>query len=69
MNTIFEKLKDENEGRDFSKIEKIYDDIMRVCEENKNVKDIIIISEKIKELKKYKTFNKEFYIKFISILI
>jgi preprotein translocase subunit SecA len=68
MNTIFEKLKDENEGRDFSKIEKIYNDIMRVCDENKNLKDIII-SEKIKELKKYKTFNKEFYIKFISILI
>ena len=69
MNSPFGRLKKENKDKDFEKIENIYDDIMIDYNKNKNLKDIKKISKKIKGLKKDINFKREFYIKFISILI
>lgn len=69
MNSILDKLHNENAGKNFSEIQKIYDAIMTDYEQKNNSKNIKKISKTIKDLKNEKQYTKEFYIQLISILI
>ena len=69
MTSVIDKLHNENEGKNYSEIQKIYEAITTDYNQKYNSKDIKKISKTIKDMKNVKQYTKEFYIQLISILM